>query len=56
MTYCIKVRIYGRAVRKQEYEIDKPWYMILNCELHVILNDLLHDWDVNWEHKHSEWM
>jgi len=56
MTYHIKIRIYGWSERKQEYEFDKPWYAILDCELHVILNDLRHDWDLGWEHKHSEWV
>ncbi len=55
MTYHIKIRIYGRAVRKQAYEIDKPWYAILDCELHTILNDLRYYWDVKWDHKYSQW-
>lgn len=56
MTYRAKIRIYGWARRKTDYEAGKPWYAILDCELHVLLNDLQYYWDLKWDHKYSKWV
>jgi hypothetical protein len=51
MKWAVRVRVYGQGPNPENWA-----GKILDCELHVLLNDLQYYWDLKWDHKYSKWI